>query len=442
MCKAKKRVLIITYYWIPSGGAGVQRWLKFVKYLRDFGWEPIVYAPKNADYAIVDHSFEEDIPQDIEVLKHRIWEPYGLFHKLSGKDSKTMQAGFIDENKEKNWKDKLAIWIRGNFLIPDPRVFWVRPSIKFLSEYIRNHPVDAVISTGPPHSMHLIALGVKRKFPAIQWLADFRDPWTNIDFYADLHPGFLADKIHHALEELVVQKADQVVVVTPGHAKEYSVLCPKSIAMITNGYDAADIQSTQMPLDDKFTITHTGSLNEARNPLVLWQALSELCQEIPGFSSKLQIQLIGKVDFSIFDSIEKLGLGAQMVKIDYLPHAEAIAKQQSSQLLLLVVNNVANAKGILPGKLFEYMGVRRPIVAIGPSDGDAAKIIEDSSSGVIVDYEDVRTMKTYISEYYQQYQTIGINVSNQDTAQYTRKALAGKIAGLLDEMVKQTGNIN
>ncbi len=433
-----KKVLIITYYWIPSGGAGVQRWVKFTKYLREFGWEPIIYTPENADYAIIDSSFEQDIPKDITVLKHKIWEPYGLFRKLSGKKAKSMQAGFINENKQSNWKDKLAIWIRGNFLIPDPRVFWVRPSIRFLSKYLRINHIDAVVSTGPPHSMHLIAAGLKKKFPALKWIADFRDPWTNIDFYKDLNLSFIADKIHHGLEKEIIQSADAVVVVSPEMKKEYQRLDPKQIHTITNGYDSDDIPKEFVPLDQAFSISHTGTLNAARNPETLWQALSELSQEMPEFQSALNIQLIGAVDYAVLAAIEKYGLTAQMVKIDYLPHAEAIAKQQSSQLLLLLVNRSANAKGILTGKFFEYLAVGRPIIAIGPCDGDLAQIMKETAAGTTVDFEDKDKLKSSISHYFKQYQQEGIISQSKNIEQYSRRNLTDELSKLLDELSSST----
>ncbi|HRZ97959.1 MAG TPA: glycosyl transferase family 1, partial [Paludibacter sp.] len=307
-----KKVLIISYYWIPSGGAGVQRWVKFTKYLRNFGWEPIIYTPENPEYPSIDHSFEKDIPSDIEIIKTPIWEPYNVYRTIMGKKGESINAGFISENKKSGWKDKLSIWIRGNFLIPDPRRFWIKPSVRFLVDYLQKNPVDAIISTGPPHSMHLIALGVKKALPNVKWVADFRDPWTNIDFYNELNLTCLADSIHHRLERKVVQNTDCLVTVSQGWMNGFLKLNPKRNQVITNGYDESDIQLGHIEPDRLFTISHIGTLNAARNPAVLWKVLGELCQEISGFRADLQIQLIRKVDFTVLELIKQAGLENQL----------------------------------------------------------------------------------------------------------------------------------
>ncbi len=431
-----KKVLIISYYWIPSGGAGVQRWVKFTKYLRNFGWEPIIYTPENPEYPSIDHSFEKDIPSDIEIIKTPIWEPYNVYRTIMGKKGESINAGFISENKKSGWKDKLSIWIRGNFLIPDPRRFWIKPSVRFLVDYLQKNPVDAIISTGPPHSMHLIALGVKKALPNVKWVADFRDPWTNIDFYNELNLTCLADSIHHRLERKVVQNTDCLVTVSQGWMNGFLKLNPKRNQVITNGYDESDIQLGHIEPDRLFTISHIGTLNAARNPAVLWKVLGELCQEISGFRADLQIQLIGKVDFTVLVLIKQAGLENQLSKIDYLPHKEAIEKQQSSQVLLLLINQSQNANGILTGKFYEYMASHRPILAIGPTDGDAAAVLTASKAGTMVGFEDTERTKEAVLEYYKLYKTTGLVIDANSVDRYSRKNLASQYAGLLNELIK------
>ncbi len=427
-----RKVLIITYYWIPSGGAGVQRWVKFAKYLRDFGWEPVIYTPENPEYPSVDHSFEKDIPADVEVIKTPIWEPYNIYRQLTGKKGQRINAGFISENKKSGWKDKLSIWLRGNLLIPDPRRFWIRPSVKFLEKYLVENGIDTIITTGPPHSMHRIGLGLKEKFPTLRWIADFRDPWTNIDFYKDLNLTVWADAVHHRMEREVIQGADAVLVVSNGMAEEFLQMCPKSLKVITNGYDESDVEQVEVTLDEKFTISHIGTLNAARNPRTVWKALSQLCADNKAFEADLQIQLVGKVDFSVLEDISLLGLEASLTKIDYLPHADAIARQQSSHLLLLLINNTANAKGILTGKFFEYLASGRPILGVGPVDGDAAAVLKQTSAGVMVDFDDVEAAKLAIWEYYEQYRAGALQVDASSVEQFSRRNLTKELAGLLD----------
>jgi len=432
-----KKVLIITYYWIPSGGAGVQRWVKFAKYLRQYGWEPIIYTPQNPEYPSIDHSFEKDIPADITVLKTPIWEPYNVYRNLTGKKNQAINAGFISENKKQGWKDKLSIWIRGNFLIPDPRRFWIKPSVGFLSDYLKENPVDAIITTGPPHSMHLIGMGLKKNFPSLPWVADFRDPWTNIDFYKDLNLTWLADKIHHKLEREVLQKADTVLVVSRGMEEEFALMKPKKLRVITNGYDESDVQVGTLTLDGRFSISHIGTLNAARNPRIVWKVLSEICAENVDFKKDLQIQLVGKVDFSVLEDIQSYGLQEQLLKIDYLSHSEAIAKQNSSQVLMLLINQSGNAKGILTGKFFEYLAAKRPILAVGPTDGDAAVVLNETGAGVIVDFADEQETKTAILNYYNQYKKGTLSVQSESVERFSRRSLTGELAGLLDGFGKK-----
>jgi glycosyltransferase involved in cell wall biosynthesis len=428
-----KKVLIVTYYWIPSGGAGVQRWVKFTKYLREFGWEPIIYTPENPEYPSIDHSFEKDIPSDITVLKTPIWEPYNVYRNLTGKKNEAINAGFISENKKQGWKDKLSIWIRGNFLLPDPRRFWIKPSVIYLTDYLKKNPVDALITTGPPHSMHMIGLGLKTNIPALHWVADFRDPWTNIDFYKDLNLTRIADKIHHRLERKIVRSADQVVVVSNDMKQEYELLKPRKIDVISNGYDEEDNQKGIVLLDEKFTISHIGTLNVARNPKTVWKVLNELCNENPEFKTDLQIQLVGKVDFTVLEDIRMLGLQDRLLKIDYLSHSEAIAKQRSSQVLLLLINNSENAKGILTGKFYEYLAAKRPILGVGPTDGDAAEVLHETGGGVMVDFTDEQAMKQSILDYYTRYKSNTLNVQTGSVEKYSRRSLTKEMVALLNE---------
>ena len=429
-----KKVLIITYYWIPSGGAGVQRWVKFAKYLRDFGWEPIIYTPENPEFPSIDYSFEKDIPSDIKIIKTPIWEPYNFYRKLSGKKNEPINAGFISENKKQSWKDKLSIWIRGNFLIPDPRRFWIKPSVKFLTNYLQENQIDAIITTGPPHSMHMIGLGIKKNFPNLPWLADFRDPWTNIDFYKDLNLSFIADKIHHHQENEIIQNADCVLVVSKGMKEEYELLHPKNIQVISNGYDESDVQAGKLKLDEKFSISHIGTLNAARNPKTLWKILAKICFENQEFKTDLQIQLLGKVDFSVINDISCLNLQDNLLKIDYLSHKEAIEMQQSSQVLLLLINQSGNAKGILTGKFFEYLAAKRPILAIGPTDGDAAAILNETGAGKMVDFDDEINSRKVILDFYIQFKSKSLNIKTESVERFSRRSLTGELAKLLDTL--------
>lgn len=431
-----KKVLIITYYWVPSGGAGVQRWVKTVKYLPQFGWQPIVYTPENPEFPSIDHSFESDLPENLQVIKTKIWEPYNIYRSLLGKKGERINAGFISENKKSGFKEQLGIWIRGNFFIPDPRRFWIKPSVKFLSNYLKTNKIDAIITTGPPHSMHLIGLGLKKIFPDMRWIADFRDPWTDIDFYNDLKLSKLADIIHHRLEKQAVENCDCLITVSNGWAEGFVSMKPKKIDVIANGFDHEDLATGTISLDKKFSIAHIGTMNTARNPHTLWNVLSEICSENQEFTNDLQIKLIGKTDFSIIEDINKYNLEQNLKKIDYLPHKEAITEQHSSQILLLPVNNSPNAKGIITGKFYEYLAAARPILAIGPTDGDVAAILQQTQAGKIADFNDFQVIKNIVLEFYNQFKNNTLMPHSQNIEQFSRRNLTKKYAELLSELTE------
>ncbi|MBS1637168.1 MAG: glycosyl transferase family 1 [Bacteroidetes bacterium] len=437
-----KKVLILTYYWPPAGGAGVQRCLKFVKYLRNFGWEPIVYTAENGEMPVIDNSLLKDIPQGVEVIKTPIWEPYSVYKKFIGrkKDDK-INAAFLSENKKTSLTEKISVWIRGNFFIPDARRFWIRPSIRYLNEYLAKHPVDIIISSGPPHSMHLIARGIKKKYPKLKWLADFRDPWTNIDFYEDLMLTGLADAKHRRQEKSVLEQADHIISVGDTSTKEledilklYGPYPSGKFSTITNGYDEEDVYNGPLEKDSKFSMAHIGSLVKSRNPVTLWKALSELTHENPDFKRDLEIKLVGKVDYAVKESIDAFGLSEFVRKIEYLPHSEVIKEQQRSKVLLLLVNKTKNAKSILTGKFFEYMAAKVPIIAIGPKDGDLAKIIHETQAGLISDFEETDVLKQNILATYLGRDTVKPIAEKIES--YSRRKLTEKLADTMNRMLQ------
>lgn len=399
-----KRVLIITYYWPPSGGSGVQRWLKMSKYLPEYGWQPVIYTPENAEYPVEDPSLLQDVTPEAEVIKRKIVEPYSFYKQLLGiKKEQKVKVGFINEGERKQgWKENLSLWVRGNLFIPDARCWWVKPSVRFLKRYLKEHPVDAIISTGPPHSMHLIALKLHHALN-IPWIADFRDPWTEIDFYQDLKLTRWGDRKHHRLEKQVLTEADKIVTIGWDAAKGLENLGAHSVQTITNGYDDEPISGAAITPSEKFTISHIGALGASRNAIHFWEALGELAKSDLQFRNDLNIRLIGQVDISAIETIKTNGLMDNTELIPYIPHEEISRMQMESQVLLLLINNTPNAKGILTGKLFEYLSSGRPILCIGPEDGDAAHIIGETKAGVTVGFDDKEKMKTEIMRLFYAY---------------------------------------
>ena len=323
----------------------------------------------------------------------------------------------------------MSKWVRGNLFIPDARKFWIKPSIKYLEKYLNQHKIDAVISSGPPHSAHLIALKLKSQFD-IPWVSDFRDPWTNIDFYKELKLTKLADKKHKRLEKQVLNNADLVLTVGNQLSNELNNLGAKHVEVIENGYDPEDfIVNEEIEIDKKFSIAHIGSFTPSRNHQVLWDALHELVNENPAFKSDLQLKLIGKVDHTVLQSIEDHGLSSFVQKINYVPHSEVVKLQRTSRLLLLMVNNTPNAKGIITGKVFEYMASKRPILVVGPEDGDLNEIIKKANAGLVCGYDDVEKLKSTILGFYSN----ELNF-NCEPSSYSRKILTKKLASLLNNL--------
>lgn len=436
-----KRVLIITYYWPPSGGSGVQRWLKMSKYLPEYGWQPVIYTTENAEYPIIDHSLEKDVAPNIEVIRRPITEPYSAYKKFLGiNKDETVKMGFIQEKeKNKSWKSDLSLWVRGNFFIPDARCGWVKPSVRFLKEYLNEHPVDAIISTGPPHSMHLIALKLKEAL-GLPWIADFRDPWTEIDYYNDLHLTAWADRKHHRLEQEVLTKADKVVTVAPDGARRLGRLGNRNVRTIYNGFDRDDDAQTPVNLSEQFTITYLGVLSKIQNPSNLWQALAELIKEDSGFDKNLKINMIGQIDSAVVSSIDENGLTQHVAYSPYMPHDQVSAVHRSSTLLLLLLmpDSEPRAKGLLTGKLFEYMASGRPILCIGPEDGDAARILRETSAGQTISFEDKEKMKEALKNLYQRYleNTLEGN-TNPKVENYSRQVMTQQYAALLNQAINE-----
>ena len=327
-----KKVLIISYYWPPAGGSGVQRWLKFSKYLPNFGWKPIVYTPENPYSEIKDLDLLKDIDEAVEVWRTPIWEPYALKDKFFGRGKKNQSAGVISNNIVLNW-------LRGNIFIPDPKIYWVKPSVKYLVERIKSEGIKHIITTGPPHSMHLIGLGLKRALPQLKWVVDFRDPWSELDLLDDFHLSNSTRRKHQRLEKEVLQTADLTLTVSESWVKDLRRLGSDNVELSTNGYDAEDFNL--MPKkNNKFIIGHYGLLNHLRNPKHLWEVLNTLCDEYTDFNSKLEIHFSGNIDREVIAEIQSFPYLRDKVKqLGYLSHTEVLEQYVEASVLLLLLFN-------------------------------------------------------------------------------------------------------
>ena len=439
-----KKVLIITYYWPPSGGAGVQRWLKMSKYLPESGWLPVVYTPENPEAPVDDPSLLKDIHPDLEVIRRKIWEPYVLYRRFVGmKKDDRINTGFLKEGDKPKNKEGISVWVRGNLFIPDAKRFWIRPSVKYLLKYLRANPVDAIISSGPPHSLHLIARRIKEKLD-IAWIADFRDPWTEIDYYDQLRLSRWADRRHRKQEQTVLREADRVVVVGKTMAEAFSRIAGVDSLVIPNGYDEADFRGQnagqhgpEEPLAGSgkpFSIVHIGAMNGDRNHPVFWEAITELLAEGEQDLPEIRIKLIGKVDISVRQSIRRGGLEDRVDIIASLPHEKIIPHLKSASILYLPINRTPNARMIQTGKLFEYLAAGRPILGVGPEDGDAAAIIRDCRAGIMTGFDDREGLKARLRQWASAHGAGLLESQVAGTESYSRRKLSATLARALEEV--------
>jgi hypothetical protein len=436
-----KKILYIIYYWPPCGGISVLRNLKFVKYFRQFGWEPVVYAPENANYPVIDETTFRDIPPGIEVIKTPVIEPFGIFNILQGKKKgERVKDVFLVRDEKPGLAHKLGVWVRGNFFIPDARMLWINPSVRYLRKYLKTHHVDAMISYGPPHSTHRIAYALKKEF-GIPWVADFQDPWTQIDYFEKFMLTDFARNKHKKQEQEVLKTADKVVMVSKSWCEDLAELGGRPVKYIPFGYDEDDFKNiVPVKQDQKFIISHYGTLGIDRNPESLWMVLSELCDEIPGFRDQLMIDLAGVVDYSIFEIVEKAGLKNNLNYTQFLNKEKVVEGMLSSDILLLLLNKgfgEYNVRGRIPAKLFEYLGSRKPILVMGREGSDVANIINETRAGITIDYDQHAALKKSVLEFYTAWKEGRQLYHPEHIEEYNFKYLTGKMAGLLDEISRQ-----
>ena len=427
-----QKVLIITYYWPPAGGPGVQRWLKFVKYLPDFGIQPIVYVPENPTYPITDEGLVSEVSGKAIILKKPIFEPYRFASIFSKNKTKKISSGIIPNQRKQSFTEKLFLWIRGNVFIPDARVYWVKPSVKYLEKYIEENQIDTIVTSGPPHSLHLIGMDLKEK-TNVKWFADFRDPWTTIGYHNKLKLGNSASRKHKNLESKVLNSADVILVTSATTKKEFEALTTKPIEVITNGFDVEKIE--KQTLDEKFSLAHIGSFLSERNPRILWKCLKELIKENADFKKDFELKLIGAVSQEVLDAITEFKLDKYLNNLGYVSHKMAVEQQRKSQVLLLVEIDSEETKSIIPGKLFEYMVSERPIIGIGPEGSDFAEIIQNTNTGVFVKYDEIKKLKSSILSYYEEYKTGKLKSNAIGLQYYSRKNLTEKLSKLLKSQI-------
>lgn len=427
-----RKILVVTYYWPPSGGSGVQRWLKFVKYLPDFGWKPYVCTPDNPALVQRDESLLKDVSPEAEIIRLPIWEPYNLFFKLSGsgKDS-VVKPSELSVKKNKSVVHQIASWIRGNFFIPDPKIFWVKPTVKFLHHYIKEHNIQNVITTGPPHSVHLIGLGLKKKNPTLNWIADFRDPWSEWSFLDSFNMMRLVKARHRRLERKVITTADHVLTITPYYVGRFGKLSKRSVEFIPNGYDEDDFKNIEYKIPKQFTVRHVGIVYDRADPQPLIKAIEILLNKIPALNNEMILEFVGEVNATYRQAFQHSGTEKITRFREPVPHKDLMTLYGESSLLLLNLEGYKHAEGLLPGKLFEYIATGLPVLGIGPVDGNAAALLKSSGAGVIFSKDQAEDIANFIHAAYQRWKKSEPARTSHDSSAYSRKTLTGKVATLL-----------
>ena len=440
ICTLMKRVLIISYYWPPTGGSGVQRWVKFAKYLPSEGWQPVIYTPENPEQLAVDESLAAEVPEAAEVVKTRIIEPYELYKKLlrrSGHSKEAVEVNPVNA-QNKSLLQKAAMWVRGNLFRPDPRCLWIGPSVRFLKKYLSEHPVDLIVSTGPPQSMHMIGLRLSRE-TGLPWIADFRDPWTKIFYFKHLSMTPATERWHKKMEKMVLDKASAVVAVSPLVQQEFQAMTDTPVELITNGFDECDFSSEPCTqayggASQEFTITHTGLFAADGNPTVLWDVLAEKCHADEAFRKLLRIKLIGKTDDQILKALKDKGLESSLINMGYQTHSVAVKQQRQASVLILPLRKEPEYRAVLPGKLFEYLASQRPILGIGQPDGAMAMIVNETGTGTVIDWNDKERISRYIEQCWKRHLEGRLSSDGADLSRFTRRNLTRRMAGLFERV--------
>jgi hypothetical protein len=442
-----KHLLFVTYYFPPAGGPGVQRVLKFVKYLREFGWEPIVLAPENPDYQARDVSLADELPKDVIVRKAKIYEPYDLYRMLTGKaKGMSLDVNVIkEEGARLSYTERLAEFVRATFFIPDARVGWYWSAVKRGEEVAKEFPIDAIYSSSPPYTPALIARTLSRSIDK-PWVAGFRDPWTGFHNTPKRWP--LPRLIDRTLEHSVFRDARRVEVAWKGIMEDalgkYSDLPREKFVHIPNGFDSADYPVTnindraQMPRNEKFTITYSGSLYGPRNPLSFLKAIEMNLDRGAMDPAKMKLRFVGRFGAEIHEMLARPKISALVEKIEYVPHAKAVELLLDSDALLLIVDEVPSVAQIVPGKVYEYLGAMRPLIAIAPPAGAIGELLRETQGGAAVQQSDIAGQARLIQSLYDAWLREEKSPYASDPvviSQYERREATRKLAGLLDEVI-------
>jgi len=431
-------VLVLTYYFPPAGGPGVQRILKFIRYLPEFGWRPVVMTVAGGDFPARDASLEKDIPEDTPIIRVPAVEPYAYYRKFTGKNSnESIPVGTLSTDENNSLSERMARWIRANLFIPDARMGWIFPVIKRASSLIHRYDIKAIMSSSPPQSVQVAAQRMAQHH-SLPWIADFRDPWTDIYYYQGLNRLKLANVVDAWLEQKVLRNADAVITVSNSIAAQFEKKArTHKTAVIPNGYDSNDFVDNVQHTYEKFSISYIGNLKANQNPEVLWNALNQLTATNSQFAKDFKLEITGKIHPEVITKLEEFDLKPFLKIQDYVPHYEATRRMRQAAVLLFIIPEAPNNQGILTGKLFEYLAAGRPILSIGPVDGDAAEILRDTGAGEMFAPSDMNGIQLHIEKLYKSWQTKKMKEftpKRRKVERYERRQLTSELSDLLNRV--------
>lgn len=433
----KRKVLFVVYNFPPAAGAATQRILKFLKYLNKFGYQTYVLTVDKVDYPDLDFTLIQKIPFETRVIKTKYWTPFGIYRKITGRKSdEKIPVAFIKDN-HKSLAERISVFLRLNVFLPDAKIGWLPFAVKEGRKLIQKEKIDIVISSGPPHTTHLIAKSLKRK-TKVKWIADFRDPWTDIDYYSGMKRTKFAEWIDSKLEKSVLKNADFVVAASEGYL---GIIKSKGIEnnyeVLTNGFDPDDFQDIELKSQTKFIITYTGNMPITRNPEKLWTALDELVSENKDFAENFEFHFAGVMDDEIRHKIKEMNFFKNFVDYGYLSHNKVLELTFNSHLLIMIVNRVATSNEILPGKIFEYIASGNFILVIGPESGNSARLINYVKHGVAIDYEDKSRMKELIIDLFNKWRKSELKkIESPEKYEFTREKITQKLIQIIESLIQ------
>ncbi|MBC8384580.1 MAG: glycosyltransferase family 4 protein [Candidatus Cloacimonetes bacterium] len=430
-----KKVLIITYYFPPSGGPAVQRIINFIKYLPEFGWNPLILTVKNGEFPAIDHTLR--IPDNCKVHKTFSLEPNFLYKKFTGLKRDDSIPVAVISNKNANWKKRLSNWIRLNIFIPDAKIGWLPFAVKKGKEIILSEKPDLIFSSAPPQTVHLIAQKLS-EWSKIKWIADFRDPWTDIYHYDDVKRNSLSRIIERKMEKKVLENADRISVVSNDIIRliREKIEDISKFELITNGFDEQELAGLEeIAKYDKFTMIYSGKMNEQQNPANLWKSLQNLINENSEFRDHFQLIIYGNIVPNLIEEIKKFIPEPNVKMYPYIPHKLLLKVLKKSHISLLLIPNTEKNRGIITGKLFDYLAVENFIIGLGPVGGDADEILHKTNCGKMFDYDDLESIRSEMIEQFENWRSGKIlEIYRTEKQQYTRRQLTVKLADVFDKL--------